>query len=212
MAAGDTSAAATAAERAGGDSSPEAAATLAHAWLAAGDGENARLVLESARQAWCGEPERVRVQAWLADARLSYYSSDRARGRRSLVHALRLAEREQLRLPFVLEQGWIRPVLRRDPELSGIHRHLFPSAPRHDRPQARPGLSPEATVLVVQPLTERESEVLRHVAGMLNTDEIASEMCISINTVKARLKSIYRKLAATHRGEAVRRARQLELI
>ena len=212
MAAGDTSAAATAAERAGGDSSPEAAATLAHAWLAAGDGKNARLVLASALAARSGEPERVRVQAWLADARLSYYSGDRARGRRSLVHALRLAEREQLRLPFVLEQGWIGPVLRRDPELAGIHRRLFPSAPRHDQPQGGSGLSPEATVLVVEPLTERELEVLRHVSGMLNTAEIASEMCISINTVKAHLKSSYRKLAATHRGEAVRRARQLELI
>ena len=47
----------------------------------------------------------MRVQACLADARLSYYSGDRARGRRSLVHALRLAEHEQLRLPFVLEQA-----------------------------------------------------------------------------------------------------------
>ena len=211
-AAGDISAAAAAAERAGGDSSPEAAATLAHAWLAAGDGNNARLALASARQARNGEPERVCVQAWLADARLSYYSGDRARGRRSLEHALRLAEPEQLRLPFVLEQGWLRPVLRRDPELADIHRHLFPSVPRHDRPPALSGSSPEATVLVVEPLTEREREVLRHLAGMLTTAEVASEMCISINTVKARLKSIYRKLAATHRGEAVRRARQLELI
>ena len=112
----------------------------------------------------------------------------------------------------MLEQGWLRPVLRRDPELSGIHRHLFASAPRHDQPRAGSGLSPEATVLVVEPLTEREREVLRHVAGMLNTAEVASEMCISINTVKAHLKSSYRKLAAAHRGEAVRRARQLELI
>jgi LuxR family transcriptional regulator, maltose regulon positive regulatory protein len=212
VAVGDTPAAAAAAERAGGDSSPEAAATLAHAWLAAGDGKNARLVLASALPARSGEPERVRVQAWLADARLNYYSGDRARGRRSLVHALRLAEREQLRLPFALEQGWIGPVLRRDPELASIHRRLFPSAPRHDQPQGGSGLSPEATVLVVERLTERELEVLRHVSGMLNTAEIASEMCISINTVKAHLKSSYRKLAVTHRGEAVRRARQLELI
>ena len=212
VAAGDTSAAAAAAERAGGSSSPEAAAALAHAWLAAGDGKNARLMLASALAARSGEPERVRVQACLADARLSYYGGDRARGRQSLAHALRLAEREQLRLPFVLEQDWIGPVLRRDPELSGIHRRLFPSAQRHDRPPAPSGLSPEATVLVVEPLTEREREVLRHVAGMLNTAEIASEMYISINTVKAHLKSSYRKLAATHRGEAVRRARQLELI
>ena len=128
------------------------------------------------------------------------------------MHALRLAEREQLRLPFVLERGWIRPVLRRDPELASIYRRLFQSAPRHDQPQGGSGLSAEATVPVVEPLTEREREVLRHASSMLNTAEIASEMYISVNTVKAHLKSIYRKLAATHRGEAVRRARQLELI
>ena len=112
VAAGDTSAAAAAAERAGGNSSPEAAATLAHAWLAAGDGKNARLMLASARPTRSGEPERVRVEACLADARLSYHSGDRARGRRSLAHALRLAEREQLRLPFVLEQDWWSGLLR----------------------------------------------------------------------------------------------------
>jgi LuxR family transcriptional regulator, maltose regulon positive regulatory protein len=212
VATGDIPAAVAAAERAGGDGSPEAAATLAYAWLAAGDGANARLILSSALTARNGEPERVRVQAWLADARLSYYSGDRTRGRRSLAHALRLAEREQLRLPFVLERGWLGPVLRGDPELAGIHRHLLTSAPRHDQPQAPSDLSPKATVLVVEPLTEREREVLRHVSGMLNTAEIASEMYISINTVKSHLKSICRKLAASHRGEAVRRARQLELI
>ena len=212
VAAGDIPAAVAAAERAGGDGSPEAAATLAYAWLAAGDGANARLILSSALAARNGEPERVRVQAWLADAQLGYDSGDRARGRRSLAHALRLAEREQLRLPFVLERGWLGPVLRGDLELAGIHRHLLTSAPRHDQPQAPSDLSPKATVLVVEPLTEREREVLRHVSGMLNTAEIASEMYISINTVKSHLKSICRKLAASHRGEAVRRARQLELI
>jgi LuxR family maltose regulon positive regulatory protein len=33
-----------------------------------------------------------------------------------------------------------------------------------------------------------------------------------VNTVKTHLKSIYRKLAATQRGEAVRRARELDLL
>jgi LuxR family maltose regulon positive regulatory protein len=37
-------------------------------------------------------------------------------------------------------------------------------------------------------------------------------MHLSVNTIKSHLKSIYRKLAATCRGEAVRRARQLDLI
>jgi LuxR family maltose regulon positive regulatory protein len=212
MLAGDIRAAIAAAERAGRDASPEAAVTRAYAWLAAGDGQRARRALAPALAAQRGVPEQVRLQAWLMDARLSYDSGDSARGRRSLVSALRLAEREQLKLPFVIERGWIGPVLRRDPELARIHQHLFASAPRHDKPRATAGTSAAGTVLLVEPLTEREREVLRHVSGMLNTTEVASEMYISINTVKAHLKSIYRKLAATHRGEAVRRARQLELI
>ena len=103
-AAGDIPAALAAAERAGRDTSPEAAVTLAHAWAAAGDGENARRALAPALAAHSGAPDRVRLQAWLIDARLSYDSGDRARGRRSLASALRLAEPEQLRLPFVLER------------------------------------------------------------------------------------------------------------
>jgi LuxR family transcriptional regulator, maltose regulon positive regulatory protein len=210
--AGDIRAALAAAERAGHDASPEAAATLAHAWLAAGDGMRARRALAPVLTVQRGLPEKVRLQAWLADARLSYDSGDSARGHRSLTSALRLAEREQLRLPFTMERGWIGPVLRRDPELARTHRRLFARAPRHDQPPAAPDPAGKSAVLAVEPLTEREREVLRHVSGMLNTAEVASEMYISINTVKSHLKSIYRKLAAAHRGEAVRRARQLELI
>jgi len=76
-----------------------------------------------------------------------------------------------------------------------------------------PGGADQATVpVVVEPLTEREQEVLRHLSHMLTTEEVASEMYISTNTVKSHLKSVFRKLGAVHRGEAVRRARQLELI
>jgi len=66
--------------------------------------------------------------------------------------------------------------------------------------------------LIVEPLTDREREVLRHLSDMLSTAEVAREMYISVNTVKSHLKSIFRKLAAAHRGEAIRRARQLDLI
>jgi LuxR family maltose regulon positive regulatory protein len=81
-----------------------------------------------------------------------------------------------------------------------------------------PGLAPLSASdralgpLIVEPLTEREQEVLRHVAHMLSTAEVAGAMYISTNTVKTHLKSIFRKLAAGHRGEAVRRARELQLI
>jgi LuxR family transcriptional regulator, maltose regulon positive regulatory protein len=212
VAAGDTQAALAAAERVGRDAPLPAAVALAHARAAAGDGPNARRALAPALSAGSEAPDQVRLQAWLVDARLSYGSGDGARGRRSLTSALRLAEREQLRLPFVMERGWIGPLLRRDPELARTHRRLFTPALRDGQPAAPPGAPERATVAAVEPLTEREREVLRHVSGMLNTAEVASEMYISVNTVKSHLKSIYRKLAAAHRGEAVRRARQLELI
>ena len=124
-AAGDTPAALAAAERAGRDTSPEAAVTLAHVWVAGGDGAKARRALAPALAAGSAAPEQVRLQAWLVDARLSYRSGDSARGRQSLASALRLAEREQLRLPFAMERGWIAPVLRRDPG---------PSAPAWTQP------------------------------------------------------------------------------
>ena len=156
-------------------------------------------------------PDRVRLYAWLADARLGYTSGDRAHGHRSLAAALRLAEPEQLRLPFVLERSWISPVLRQDPDLTEAHRHLFPD-PGHARLPAAPTGADQAPALPAEPLSDREREVLRHISGMLSTAEVASEMYISVNTVKTHLRTIYRKLAASHRGEAVRRARQLELI
>ena len=208
-AAGDIPAALAAAEQAGGDNSLEAAVTLAHAWLTAGDGARARRALEPSLATRHAEPERTRLQAWLADARIRYDSGEEARGRRCLAAALRLAEREQVRLPFALEHGWLGPVLRRDPGLAGAHRRLL--APALDR-LPPPAGAPGQALVVVEPLTEREQEVLRHFSGMLNTAEVAGEMYISVNTVKTHLKSIYRKLAATHRGEAVRRARQLDLI
>ena len=208
---GDIPGALAAAQRASSEISLEATVTLAHAWATAGDTLNARRVLAPALAALCGEPDRVHLQAWVLDARLSYTSGDRLRGRRSLAAALHLAEPEQLRLPFVLERSWIGTVLRRDPELAHAHRSLLAPTLRHD--QLHPHSVPErAASLSAEPLSEREREVLQHVSRMLTTLEVASEMNISANTVKTHVQHICRKLATTRRGEAVRRARQLDLI
>ncbi|HME64205.1 MAG TPA: LuxR C-terminal-related transcriptional regulator, partial [Streptosporangiaceae bacterium] len=201
-----------AAGRSGPDTSPEAAVTLARAWVAAGDAENATRALTPVLATGTRAPGRVRLQAWLVDAQLSYHRGDRARGRTSLASALWLAEPEQLRLPFVIEHGWIEPVLRRDPELARAHRRMVATTLSGGHLPARPGSPDQGPILAVEPLSEREREVLRHVSGLLSTAEAASEMHISVNTLKTHLKHIYRKLATTRRSEAVRRARQLEMI
>ena len=53
------------------------------------------------------------------------------------------------------------------------------------------------SLLIVEELSEREREVLRHAAELLSNSELASEMFISVNTVKTHLRSIYRKLQAS---------------
>jgi LuxR family transcriptional regulator, maltose regulon positive regulatory protein len=168
-------------------------------WVSAGDGENARRALAPVLAAGSGAPERVRLQAWLVDARLSYDSGDSARGRRSLGSALRLGERKRLRLPFAMERTWLRLALQRDPALARAHRQLLGPG------LTSPGLAPASqattarvTPVIVEQLSEREREVLRSMSGMLTIAEVASELYISTNTVKSHLKSIYRKLGAAH--------------
>jgi LuxR family maltose regulon positive regulatory protein len=210
-AAGDAASALDTAGRAD-PASLEAAVTQAHAWLAAGDPKAARKSLAGHRERAEAVPDHVRLEAWLTTARLSYGDGDRAEGRRSLQRALRLGQPEQLRLPFALERTWLRRVLRADPDLAHVYRDLLEPdlvGPVRE-PVPQPGASPAPVML--EPLSGREREVLQYAAEMLDTTEIAAVLFISVNTVKSHLKSIYRKLAVTHRGEAVRRARQLRIL
>ena len=208
----DYTSAADAATRADPASSLDATIALAQARLAAGDPHAARQALAGAPDS-DGPQDPVRLARCLVDAQLSYHNGDHARGRQALEQALRLGEADQLRLPFAMERSWIRPVLRRDPELARAHHRLLePGLVSAGRPHNYDPSAAEEVPLIVDQLSEREREVLRHVAAMLSTAEIAAEMFISVNTVKTHLKSIYRKLAAAHRGEAVRRARQLNLL
>lgn len=61
-------------------------------------------------------------------------------------------------------------------------------------------------------LTERELAVLRLLPSALSQREIAAALYVSLNTVKTHTKSIYRKLDADGRDEAVRRARSLDVL
>ena len=78
--------------------------------------------------------------------------------------------------------------------------------------RAPPGRPPGRGAALDEPLTERELTILRYLQSILSNVEIASELSLSVNTVKTHVRNIYRKLDATRRREAVRRARELRLI
>jgi LuxR family maltose regulon positive regulatory protein len=69
----------------------------------------------------------------------------------------------------------------------------------------------EGEAQVIEPLSVQEKRVLRLLSAGLSNPEIASELIVSINTVKTQLKSIYRKLNVSSRDEARDMAYHLQL-
>ena len=65
---------------------------------------------------------------------------------------------------------------------------------------------------LIEPLTERELEVLRLMCEGHSNQDIADQMIVSVNTVKKHTSNIYGKLGVRNRAQAVLRAREIELI
>jgi LuxR family maltose regulon positive regulatory protein len=65
---------------------------------------------------------------------------------------------------------------------------------------------------LVEPLSERELEVLRLLSAGMSNPEIAEELYIAVSTVRSHCKSIYGKLDVHKRWDAVHRAQELGLL
>jgi LuxR family transcriptional regulator, maltose regulon positive regulatory protein len=65
---------------------------------------------------------------------------------------------------------------------------------------------------LIEPLSERELDVLRLLGTELDGPAIARELMVSLNTMRTHTKNIYAKLAVTNRRAAVRRAAELDLL
>ena len=64
---------------------------------------------------------------------------------------------------------------------------------------------------LVEPLSERELEVLKLLRSELSGPEIAERMIVSLNTLRTHTKNIFNKLGVNNRRSAVRRAEELDL-
>ncbi len=64
----------------------------------------------------------------------------------------------------------------------------------------------------IQPLSPRELDVLHHLAAGRTNRDIANEMVLSLNTIKAHTRRLYAKLDVNNRTQAVARARSLHLL
>ena len=82
---------------------------------------------------------------------------------------------------------------------------------RRDRGECPPESS-AGRLPLAEPLTESETRVLRYLPTHLTAPEIASELHVSVSTVKTHMSHLYTKLGSHRRTEAVDRARSLGLL
>ena len=75
----------------------------------------------------------------------------------------------------------------------------------------RPSLRLAKTQGLVDPLSERELDVLRLLGSDLSGPDIARELMVSLNTLRTHTKNIYMKLGVNNRRAALRRAQDLGL-
>jgi LuxR family maltose regulon positive regulatory protein len=184
--------------------------------LAQGDGEKALTLLT----AWQGEAtahdwrdEQLRTLLLAGTAYEAQGATDEALGQ--LTAALSMAEAGGFVRLFVDEgppmAHLLYEALARGIQPGYVGRLLaaFPAAEAQPAPSSAP---PDAAAGLLEPLSEREIEVLRLIADGLTNQEVANRLYLSLHTVKAHARNIYGKLGVGSRTQAVARARALGIL
>jgi LuxR family transcriptional regulator, maltose regulon positive regulatory protein len=162
--------------------------------------ESSRLLDELSR--YCAKVHHIRISiaVLLTQATLEWKKGDLGQVKTLLEEALALAAPEE----------YIRILLDYAGPLLGLLARL-PGAPAEIRARFR-AVEPPDQAGLIEMLTAREMEILRLLAENKTNPEIARQLVLSGETVKVHLKHIFQKLAVTDRRQAVRRARELDLI
>jgi LuxR family transcriptional regulator, maltose regulon positive regulatory protein len=185
--------------------SPARCLLEARAWLALGQADQAGATMNELDTSALRVPHAIELTALRADVR-------RSLGLRYDDDLRRLVE---LGRP----QGFVLSVLDGSRGLRDDLVTLLRHSPRDhyadilvseaDRMAAHSAFSPPSGG---SELSTRELGVLHYLQTRLSTREIAGELFISMNTLKSHLKSVYRKLDASSRSDAVSRARAAGLL
>jgi LuxR family maltose regulon positive regulatory protein len=168
-----------------------------------------RLAAASERAGWVSTRIEVSIlQALSLDARRA-----RAAALPVLERALVLAQPGGWVRIFVNEGPRLVPLLWQAAERSSVASYvaqLLAAAGEPLTPRGQPTCS--ASAALIEPLSDRELEVLQLIAQGLSNREVAERLYIAQGTVKAHASSIYGKLGVNSRTQAVARATALGLL
>jgi LuxR family maltose regulon positive regulatory protein len=165
-----------------------------------------------------------RIEKKVLEAVCRYHVKDREGAFTALETAWQIARPNALYMPFMemgkdmrsladaalkdgtsgLPPAWLEKIRR---NASGYAKKLFTVAE-----QCRPAIKGRTELNAVISLSRREKEILTGLSQGLTRDENARLSSLSVNTVKSVIRSIYNKLGALNRADAVRIATQLGLL
>jgi len=144
------------------------------------------------------------------------YQARAYHGKEEIPQALDALERA---LSLAQPEGYVRVFLDHGPPMAELLRHagsrgmVPPYVSRLlSEFDAQAGETPTHTQPLIEPLSERELEVLRLLATGRSNDQIAAALVIATGTVKRHLNNIFGKLSVQNRTQCVARARELQLI
>jgi LuxR family maltose regulon positive regulatory protein len=198
--------------------------TLARLWLAQGRSAKALSLLDRQRVlAEAGGRTARLIQILALQALVLEAQAQSGEASAALSQALSLAWPEGYLRPFLDLGRPLHELLERQsgdaafaPATAGFVRRLLDAFQQEREVQlsrAEAAILPSPTTeSLVDPLTQRELEVLQLLAEGLSNKEIAGKLIVAPSTVKQHLKNIYGKLDVHSRTQAVARGRELELL
>jgi LuxR family maltose regulon positive regulatory protein len=175
--------------------------TLARVLTAQGRFDAADRLLERIQRSAseCGSRTSEIEAGFLRAINFSAKNPDDPRAKEQLERALSISELE----------GYTRIYLDEGERAEALIRKLAPQSALAKR-ITHAGTAAQSAL--PEPLSERELDVLRLLAAGRSNPEIAEALVISLNTVKAHVKSVFGKLGVHNRSQALLRAQELKLI
>ncbi len=153
---------------------------------------------------------RGQIQALLLEASARAALGDGEAAADALERALDFAEPDGLLLPFLLVP--LEELLERHRRSRTKHASLISEATNLSLGKSLSHAGVSQSPVADEPLSESELRVLRYLPTNLQAQEIASELFVSVNTVRTHMRHLYSKLDVHSRGEAVERARNMGLL
>ena len=194
--------------------------------MARGDWSQAEDLADQARAAFRRPGIEEEVGIWVAQARVAAHRGDIPAARQALTHAQRLRPLTTYALPPLAVQVRIelirvhlsladiagaRTLMREIDEILRRRPHLGVLVEQAEELRARLAAEGSSPV-TASSLTAAELRLLPLLSTHLSAPEIAGELFLSPHTIKAQMRSTYRKLGVSSRNQAVTRARELGLL